>query len=111
MQEIFSSVCIKHMFTTQSAIKGAIAFPTRDMICLSASHLWVLMVATTVELILQAYGDRAFYNDIVRAMKLQAAKNKENVYCYKFSYRGKYSLTNLFTNDSKDYGELYIFDV
>lgn len=54
---------------------------------------------------LQAYGDRAFYNDIVRAMKIQASKSKSDIYCYKFSYRGKYSLSNLLSKDSTIYGK------
>lgn len=52
----------------------------------------------------QALGDRIFFKDIIRAAKLQSSVNKENVYCFMFNYRGKYSATNAYANDLKDYG-------
>lgn len=58
----------------------------------------------------KAYGDRAFYNDVVRAMKIHAAQSQEKVYCYKFSYRGKYGVGNLIKDYkfNDDYGKYYV---
>ena len=54
----------------------------------------------------QALGDRLFYNDIIRAVKLHVSSTKiTNAYCYKFSYRGKYSLSTKYAGVNTDYGE------
>ncbi|KAK7576418.1 hypothetical protein V9T40_012704 [Parthenolecanium corni] len=60
----------------------------------------------TVSKLVEALGDRIFFKDIIRAAKLQSSVNKENVYCFMFNYRGKYSATNAYANDLKDYGRL-----
>lgn len=59
-------------------------------------------------LIEQMYGDRAFYNDIIRAIRVHASVATKDVYCYKFSYRGKYSISNLYAKNFNDYGQ-FIF--
>ncbi|KAK7575720.1 hypothetical protein V9T40_012006 [Parthenolecanium corni] len=59
---------------------------------------------TTVFKVTEALGHRIFYIDIIRAAKLHAAASKEDVYCYMFNYRGKYSLTNVLAHNDIDYG-------
>lgn len=49
-------------------------------------------------------GDRNFYIDINRAIKLHSAGSKVNIFCYRFNYRGKYSLSNIYMNKFDDYG-------
>lgn len=53
---------------------------------------------------LQMLGDRNFYIDIIRAIKLHSAGSKANIFCYRFNYRGKYSLSNVYMNKFDDYG-------
>lgn len=58
-------------------------------------------------------GDRLFYNDIMDAIKMHNLVTEANVYCYKFNYRGKYSLTNVYAKNFENYGncllEIYLF--
>ena len=53
-------------------------------------------------------GDRLFYNEIYEAVKLHSVATKSNVYCYKFTYRGKYSLTNYIAGNYENYGTYFV---
>lgn len=65
----------------------------------------------TVKELIQMYGDRAFYNDLIRAIRVHASVATKDVYCYKFSYRGKYSISNLYAKNFNDYGVSHADDV
>ncbi|XKL63065.1 hypothetical protein PGB90_005429 [Kerria lacca] len=65
----------------------------------------------TIPQLVQVLGDRAFYNDITHAVQLHSSVTSENVFCYFFSYRGKYSLSNLFTHNDIDYGVSHADDI
>ncbi|XP_065212963.1 LOW QUALITY PROTEIN: venom carboxylesterase-6-like [Planococcus citri] len=65
----------------------------------------------TVNQLIQMLGDRLFYNEIYEAVKLHSRATKSNVYCYKFAYRGKYSLTNYIAGNYENYGTSHADDV
>lgn len=65
----------------------------------------------TVKEIIQMLGDRNFYIDIIRAIKLHSAGSKANIFCYRFNYRGKYSLSNVYMNKFDDYGTSHSDDL
>lgn len=50
-------------------------------------------------------GDRLFVVDIVKSAKIHAQLYKSPVYLYQFGYRGKHSLSELFSHSTENYGE------
>lgn len=52
----------------------------------------------------QLVGDRLFTAYIEFAIREQAKANSAPIYYYKFSYRGKYSLSEFYSGRSDDYG-------
>lgn len=51
-------------------------------------------------------GDRLFGAGIVQSALMQAASSKAPVYLYHFSYRGKFSVSEVFSHTNEDLGEL-----
>ncbi|XP_065212960.1 esterase E4-like [Planococcus citri] len=65
----------------------------------------------TRDQLVQMLGDRFFYNEIFDITKLHSSATKNEVYCYKFNYRGKYSLTNVYAKNSENYGSSHSDDI
>ncbi|XP_065212962.1 esterase FE4-like [Planococcus citri] len=65
----------------------------------------------TTNKLIQMLGDRLFYNEIFTAAKIHNLAVSTNVYCYKFNYRGKYSITNIFSSNYENYGTAHSDDL
>ncbi|KAK7592872.1 hypothetical protein V9T40_007624 [Parthenolecanium corni] len=65
----------------------------------------------TIPNLVKALGDRLFFADIIRAAKLHSSATKENVFCFMFNYRGKYSLTNKYAQNMENYGISHADDI
>ncbi|XP_065200318.1 esterase FE4-like [Planococcus citri] len=65
----------------------------------------------SVDQLIQMLGDRLFYNEIFSAAKLHNLATKTNIFCYKFNYRGKYSLTNVYAQNYENYGSSHSDDL
>lgn len=50
-------------------------------------------------------GDRHFVVDTVRVAKMQAAVSTAPVYFYRFSYRGRHSLSDVLAQSEINYGK------
>uniref|UniRef100_A0A1B6M112 Carboxylic ester hydrolase n=1 Tax=Graphocephala atropunctata TaxID=36148 RepID=A0A1B6M112_9HEMI len=61
--------------------------------------------------LLRMMSDRLFIVDIERGARLQAAATKSPVYFYEFTYRGKYSISNLFCSCRDNLGVSHADDL
>ncbi|XP_050428947.1 venom carboxylesterase-6-like [Adelges cooleyi] len=68
-----------------------------------------LVKGKTAEFI-QMIGDRLFVVDIVKAAQIQAQVGTSPVYMYQFAYRGRHSLSELFSHSTENYGASHADD-
>nr|QLI62123.1 carboxylesterase 11 [Streltzoviella insularis] len=65
----------------------------------------------TYSQLVEALGDRLFVVDVGKLAQIHAAKSGQPVYLYRYSFRGKFSLSQIMARNDKDYGVSHADDL